>query len=389
MGKLFERIINERLRTKIDMTDAQAGGRAGSATTDHLLILSQAIRSAINRKKDAYIGFLDVTKAYDKAWITAIMHILYNRGIDDAHWETVYKLNENLTAKLKTKYGHTRTITIKDSLRQGGVLAVLQYGIMMDQINQAIKQKNLGINIEGTDTQIPSLLWVDDVLIMAETKEELQEMLNVINDIAAKYHIEFGMPKSNIMKVAGKEEAIVLMPLGEQAMTQTTKYKYLGYTQTSKNNLQEHLKATRGKTTGAYQKMLQVAGDEQFKNIELQTIWELIETEIAPIALNTAEVWNPTKAENKAHNKILDDIIKRTLKVPMQTPREALYIELGILDLEWRRKRNRINMEHRINKKGSETTKTAMNANIKGGWKEITDEINRTIKTESNTKSHI
>ena len=111
-------------------------------------------------------------------------------------------------------------------------------------------------------------------------------MLNVINDIAAKYHIEFGMPKSNIMKVAGKEEAIVLMPLGDQAMTQTTKYKYLGFTQTSKNNLLEHLKATRGKTNGAYQKMLQVAGDEQFKNIELQTIWELIETEIAPLALN-------------------------------------------------------------------------------------------------------
>ena len=389
IGKLFERIINERLKTKIDMTDAQAGGRAGSATTDHLLILSQAIKSATNAKKDAYLGFLDVTKAYDKAWITAIMHILYNRGIDDSHWETVYKLNENLTAKLKTKYGHTRTINIKDSLRQGGVLAVLQYGIMMDQINQAIKQKNLGITIEGTDTQIPSLLWVDDVLIMAETKEELQEMLNVINDIAAKYHIEFGMPKSNIMKVAGKEEAIVMMPLGQQAMTQTTKYKYLGFTQTSKNNLQEHLKATRGKTIGAYQKMLQVAGDEKFKNIELQTIWELMETEIAPIALNTAEVWNPTKIENQTHNKIMDDLIKRTLKVPMQTPRESLYIELGILDLEWRRKRNRINMEHRVNKKGSETTKTTMSANIKGGWKEITEEINIKINTQNNTKGHI
>ena len=33
------------------MTDAQAGGRAGSATTDPLLILSQAIKSAANRKK--------------------------------------------------------------------------------------------------------------------------------------------------------------------------------------------------------------------------------------------------------------------------------------------------------------------------------------------------
>lgn len=43
---------------------------------------------------------------------------------------------------------------------------------MMDQISKAIQEKNLGIKIEGTNTKIQSLLWVDDVpLIMAETKD--------------------------------------------------------------------------------------------------------------------------------------------------------------------------------------------------------------------------
>ena len=388
-GKLFERIINERIKLLVNMSDAQAGGRAGSSTTDHLLILSQTIKSALNGKKNMYVGFLDVTKAYDKAWITGIMHILHENGLNDSHWETVLKLNENLTAELRTKHGNTRKIKIKDSLRQGGVLAVLQYGIMMDQISKAIQEKNLGIKIEGTNTKIPSLLWVDDVLIMAETKEELQQMLDIINDIAAKYHIEFGMPKSNVMKIGGRKEAITMVPLGHQAMTQTTKYKYLGFNQTDDNKLDTHINETRSKTEGAYQKMLQVAGDEKFKNIELQTIWELIETEIAPIALNTAEVWDPTTKENEAHNKILDNILKRTLKVPISTPREALYIELGILDLEQRRKKNRINMEHRVNKKGTETTKTAMNAHIKGGWKELTDKLNSAMGTTNNTKPQI
>lgn len=124
-GKLFERIINERIKLLVNMSDAQAGGRAGSSTTDHLLILSQTIKSALNGKKNMYVGFLDVTKAYDKAWITGIMHILHENGLNDAHWETVLKLNENLTAELRTKHGNTRKIKIKDSLRQGGVLAVL------------------------------------------------------------------------------------------------------------------------------------------------------------------------------------------------------------------------------------------------------------------------
>ena len=59
-GKLFERIIDDRVKSMVEMTDAQAGGRAGSATTDHLLILNQAIKTAQNRNKDVYIGFLDV-----------------------------------------------------------------------------------------------------------------------------------------------------------------------------------------------------------------------------------------------------------------------------------------------------------------------------------------
>ena len=388
IGKLFERIINERLKTIVEITDAQAGGRAGSATTDHLLILQQAIQSAKNRKKDVYMGFLDVTKAYDKAWILGIMHILYERGLEDSLWETVLNLNDNLTATLKTKYGHTRAIKIRDSLRQGGVLAVLQYGIMMDQINQAIKAKGLGIKLQGTDTKIPSLLWVDDVLVMAESIEELQEMLNVINEIAAEYHIEFGMAKSQVLKI-GKEEAITMMPLGNQAMTQTNTYKYLGFHQNNKNKLTQHIKATKSKCEGAYQKILNVAGDKLFKGIQLKVIWELIEVEITAIALNTSEIWEPDKQENKQHNAILDNIIKRVLKVPRTTPREVLYMELGILDLESMRIKNRINMEHRVNKKGSETTKTAMNAPIKKGWKEHTDTLNSKIGTTSNSKNHI
>ena len=388
IGKLFERIINERLKEIVEITDAQAGGRAGSATTDHLLILQQAIRSAKNRKKDVYIGLLDVTKAYDKAWITAIMHILHNRGLKDSLWETVYNLNQNLTAELKTKYGNTRKINIKDSLRQGGVLAVLQYGIMMDQINQAIKDKNLGIKIEDTEIKIPSLLWVDDVMVIAESIEELQQMLNVINEIAAEYHIEFGMPKSNILKI-GKEEAITLMPLGEQAMTQTNNYKYLGFNITNKNKLNKHLEATKSKVEGAFQKILTVAGDANFKQIELSTIWKLIEAEITAIALNTAETWEPTKEENKKHNQILDNIIKRVLKVSKSTPREALYIETGLTDLSTKRIQNRINMEHRVNKKGSETTKTAMNAQIRKGWMETTTNLKTTLNIQNDTKQHI
>ena len=44
MGKLFERIMNNRLTKTVKITDAQAGGQKGKATADHLLILNTIIK---------------------------------------------------------------------------------------------------------------------------------------------------------------------------------------------------------------------------------------------------------------------------------------------------------------------------------------------------------
>ena len=44
MGKVFERIINNRVTKMTHISDAQAGGKEGRSTVDHLLILKEVIR---------------------------------------------------------------------------------------------------------------------------------------------------------------------------------------------------------------------------------------------------------------------------------------------------------------------------------------------------------
>ena len=57
-------------------------------------------------------------------------------------------MNENLTAEIKTRHGNTRKIKIKDSIRQGGVLSVTLYALLMDEINKDIlANSDLGIQI--------------------------------------------------------------------------------------------------------------------------------------------------------------------------------------------------------------------------------------------------
>ena len=94
--------------------------------------------------------YLDVTKAYDKAWLDALLYVLNKRGIETENWQITNDINTNLTATIKTKYGNTREIQIRDSIRQGGVLSVLMYATVMDEIAEEINKYELGVNTNNT-----------------------------------------------------------------------------------------------------------------------------------------------------------------------------------------------------------------------------------------------
>ena len=366
-GKLYERIINERANKRINITEAQAGGRKGSSTVDHLLILRELENIANKKKKKVYMAFLDVTKAYDKAWSDAIMYVMHKEGIKDKHWNIIKKLNENLTAKIATKYGETRKINIKDSIRQGGVLSVLEYGILMDEIAKEIDKKGIGIEIDDEGTRIACLLWVDDVVLITTSREELQEMLNTTNDTTKKYHIEFGKPKSNIMKRSRKNTGEPAK-LGEMELEVTNEYKYLGLQHNNKNNLESHIKTIRRRTEAAYQKILSTAGSATFNNIEMKYIWKTLMTNIIPIITYSGEVWKPSKQEEKQINRIYENIIKRILQTPQSTPRESIFIETGLIETTTLIKKNRLMMHNRLKNGTNETMKKIINRDEEGSW---------------------
>ena len=143
-----------------------------------------------------------------------------------------------MEAKINTKYGKTRTIHIKDSIRQGGVLSVIQYALLMDEINKEICKEKLGPTITGIDEPVGCLLWMDDVALIGKDPQTLQQMLNITNDVANKYHIEKKKKKSKILKI-GKSKTKPEIYLGNEKLEYCETYKYLGETLNRKGNLED------------------------------------------------------------------------------------------------------------------------------------------------------
>ena len=94
--------------------------------------------------------------------------------------------------------------------------------------------------------------------------------------------------------------------------------------------------------------------ENDLKEVKMEGVWLLVNLWIILIITYSSEVWEPTKAEMKKLNQMLDKIIKRILMTPEATPREALYIETGLLDIETIIDKKRLSMMARLNRDKSD-----------------------------------
>ena len=223
-------------------------------------------------------------------------------------------MNENLTATIETKYGDTRTIYIKDSIRQGGVLAVVAYANLMDEIAKEIT-KDLKNLIPVGDTKKPGcLLWMDDVVLLHTDKNQMQQMLNTTHDIASRYRIKFGTEKSKVL-VIGKDKA------------EFKTYKYLGNTINNKGTMHDHINTVKGKCEATTQSILSISKHKYLREQDMATIMQLHDACTVPTPLYGSEAWIPTKDETTKIEAINNNILKRILRTPKTTAKELIFME--------------------------------------------------------------
>ena len=161
------------------------------------------------------------------------------------------------------------------------------YALVMDEIAKEIQKAKLGVEIPNSEKPIGCLLWMDDVVLMHENPIKLQEMLDITDKIAKKYHLTFGEEKSKLMTIGTATNHI--LNVGKMKLEQTNTYKYLGEIITDNKNLDKHINDAKRKAEAAYHTILTIAADPQLRGIQMETIWRLVETCIIPIITYGAE----------------------------------------------------------------------------------------------------
>jgi hypothetical protein len=135
----------------------------------------------------------------------------------------------------------TEFFNIEVGLRQGCVLSPILFSIFINELGE--KLKKLGKGIQFGKRRICILMFADDIVLIAENKEDLQIMMDFTYEFSRKWRFNFNYDKSAVMvfEETGEKEIKYQYgnckgectcgkhwKFGEELIVETALYKYLG-----------------------------------------------------------------------------------------------------------------------------------------------------------------
>ena len=110
----------------------------------------------------------------------------------------------NTTANLDWKGLKIKEIKSEKGLRQGCTLSPLLFTLIMEELIWRVKKVGVGVKINKEILCI--LTFADDVILIAESMEDLQKMLDEVGKFSEDMKLKFETGKSKIMIVNKKQD---------------------------------------------------------------------------------------------------------------------------------------------------------------------------------------
>ena len=95
--KVFERVIEKRLRGRVELNDMQFGFRPGRGTTDAIFIVRQMQEKYMSKNKELWMAFVDLEKAFDRVPREVLWWALRRLKVDEWLVQVIKAMYENVT----------------------------------------------------------------------------------------------------------------------------------------------------------------------------------------------------------------------------------------------------------------------------------------------------
>ena len=222
--KLTTKILTNIINSMITLSDEQQGFRTGRSCTDAVFVMRQIMEKSIEYNRPAYLCFIDLEKAFDRVQLRDIIHLLYDRQIPHNLIKTIENIYTGNSAQAKVNNEYTEPIPTEKGIRQGDSLSPLLFNIVMDEIIKKVRKLK---GYRMGDREIKILCYADDAVLIGESEDDVQKLLQVFNRTAKSLNMNISTAKTKCMTTSKTPLRCKLVVDGK-IIHQEMKFKYLG-----------------------------------------------------------------------------------------------------------------------------------------------------------------
>ena len=168
-------------------------------TRDQVANICWIIEKAKEFQKYIYLCFIDYAKAFDCVDHNKLWAILKEMGIPDHLPCLLRNLYAGQEATVRTGHETTDWFQIGKEVCQGCILSPCLFNLYAEYImqNAGLAEAQSGIKIAGRN--INHLRYADDTTLMAESEEELKNLLMKVKVESEKVGLKLNIQKTKIM----------------------------------------------------------------------------------------------------------------------------------------------------------------------------------------------
>ena len=297
--KIWERIIDRRLREETTIGDEQFGFMPGRGTTDAIFAVRQLMEKHREKQKELHMVFIDLEKAYDRVPRQEVWRCMREKGVPEKYVTIVQNMYEGARTRVKSNVGLTDMIPVGVGLHQGSSLSPYLFAMIMDVLARGIK-----------DISPWCMLYADDIVLCGTrsdvVEKKLEEWRRAMEDrglkinrkktVYLRFNVDRDLDDGNSdVNIQGKN------------LERVNTFKYLGATLAENGDLDAEM---THRIQSGWKNWKRISGILCDRRISLRVKGKVYKTVVRPAMMYGAETW----AVKKAHEKKLDVAEMRMLR---------------------------------------------------------------------------
>ena len=230
--KMYCYILNKRLASWDSqnniISDNQNGFRKGRSTVDQISTLINIIETRKYLKQSTFAAFIDFKKAYDCINRNLLFTKLCNIGISGKMLTALLSIYKDVKCCIRLNGFKTDWFNVDCGLKQGCSLSPILFNLYVNDLVTQISELGLGIDIDGEKVAV--LLYADDLVILSETEDDLQAILDTLNIWCNTNCLFVNPEKSKIIhfRPRSRSQTDKVFRIGNKVIEAGTQYIYLG-----------------------------------------------------------------------------------------------------------------------------------------------------------------